>query len=164
MEELTLRDVREEDFEAFFEHQLDPVARHMAAFAAEDPADRDKFMERWRRILANDKVVKKTILCDGLVAGHIVSFTQLGETGVGYWLGKQYWGQGLATRALAEFLEYVPTRPLYARVVKDNVASRRVLEKCGFKIHGEDRGFAHGRGEEVEEYVLRLDAPARTIS
>ena len=157
MEEPVLRDVREEDFEAFFDHQVDPVARHMAAFAAEDATNREAFIARWGRILANDKVIKKTIMCDGQVAGHIVSFSQLGETGVGYWLGREFWGQGLATRALAEFLEHTKTRPLYARVAKDNIASRRVLEKCGFTIHAEDKGFAHGRGEEVEEYVLRLD-------
>ena len=33
----------------------------------------------------------------------------------------------------------------------------RVLEKCGFSVCAEDKGFADGRGAEVEEYVLRLD-------
>ena len=55
------------------------------------------------------------------------------------------------------FLEFVTVRPLYARAAKDNIGSRRVLEKCGFVICGEDKGFAHARGAEIEEYVLRLD-------
>jgi hydroxyacylglutathione hydrolase len=40
----------------------------------------------------------------------------------------------------------------------DNAASIRVLTKCGFLIVGEGRGFAHGRNEETDEVVLRLDA------
>ncbi len=41
-------------------------------------------------------------------------------------------------------------------MAKDNVASIRVLEKCGFVITNEGREFAAGRGEEVAEYVLTL--------
>ena len=73
-----------------------------------------------------------------------------------YWLGREFWGKGIASRALRVFLREVQVRPLYARVAKDNVASLRVLQKCGFEIRGEARGFAHARGEEVEELVLEL--------
>ena len=66
--------------------------------------------------------------------------------------------KGVATRALSEFLGHVQVRPMYARVVKDNIASLRVLEKCGFTICGEGKGFAYARGEEVEEFILRLKA------
>jgi RimJ/RimL family protein N-acetyltransferase len=48
--------------------------------------------------------------------------------------------------------------PIYARVVKDNIASLRVLEKCGFDICGESKGFADARGQEFEEFILRLEA------
>jgi RimJ/RimL family protein N-acetyltransferase len=48
-------------------------------------------------------------------------------------------------------------RPIYARVARDNFGSRRVLEKCGFKIIGESKGFANARGEEIEE-LLELQA------
>ncbi len=68
-------------------------------------------------------------------------------------------GKGIATRALSDFLAHVNrTRPMYARVAKDNLGSRRVLEKCGFKIVGESKGFAKARGEEIEELVLELQA------
>lgn len=46
------------------------------------------------------------------------------------------------------------------RTAKDNLASLRVLQKCGFVITGEDQGFANARGAEIEEYVLTLYAPA----
>ena len=49
---------------------------------------------------------------------------------------------------------HVPLRS--ARVAKDNLGSRRVLEKRGFAIVGEARGFANARGEEIEELVLEL--------
>lgn len=71
-------------------------------------------------------------------------------------MGREFWGRGLATAALAQFLQIQTTRPLYARAAKDNVASIRVLQKCGFTICGQDKGFANGRLAEVEEYILKL--------
>lgn len=156
-----LRDVTDADLPIFFEQQLDPDANAMAAFTARDPADREAFMAHWATNRRNDANTMKTILVDGAVAGNIVSYVQDGETDVGYWLGKPFWGKGIATRALSAFLEHVTVRPLYARAVKDNIASLRVLEKCGFTIIGEDKGFANGRGKEVEEFILRLGASER---
>ena len=75
---------------------------------------------------------------------------------MGYWIGKEYWGKGVATQALAQFLEDVKTRPLYAHVAKHNIASRRVLEKCGFVICGEDR-TVDASGGVIEEDVLKLE-------
>ena len=48
-------------------------------------------------------------------------------------------------------------RPIFARAATDNIGSLRVLQKCGFMIIGENKDFANGRGEETEEYILRLD-------
>ncbi len=158
---ILLRDVTEGDLPTFFEQQLDPVANHMAAFTAKDPANRDAFMAHWTRILGDECITKKTILLDGQVAGHVVSFERFGVPEVSYWIGKEYWGKGLATQALWEFLGQLTARPLYARAAKDNIASIRVLEKCGFIICGEDRGFSNARGVEVEEFILKLGANAR---
>ncbi len=94
----------------------------------------------------------------GRVVGHIASFDLEGHREVTYWIGREDWGRGIATRALEEFLlQLEATRPLYAHAASDNAASIRVLTKCGFLIVGEGRGFAHGRGEETDEVVLRLD-------
>ena len=108
----------------------------MAAFPARE---RDAFMAHWAKILGDEAAVIKTIVADGQVAGNIVSWEQFGEREVGYWLGKQYWGKGVATKALAAFLGHVRARPLFAHVAKHNIGSRRVLEKCGFVICGEER-------------------------
>ncbi|MCU0611670.1 MAG: GNAT family N-acetyltransferase [Candidatus Eisenbacteria bacterium] len=153
---VALRPTTEDDLAAFFAHQLDPEANRMAAFTAKDPADLGAFLALWGRILRDDAITKWTIISDGRVAGHIVGFQQFGKPSVCYWLGREYWGRGIATEALMQFLRHVTIRPLYARAAKDNIGSLRVLEKCGFKVSGESKGFSIARGVEVEEYILEL--------
>ncbi len=148
-----LRAVLDSDLLIFFEHQLDPVATQMAAFPARD---RDAFMDHWAKIRAEDTNILRTIVFDGQVAGNIVSREQAGRRQVGYWLGKDFWGQGIATRALAAFTGDVSVRPLFAHVAKHNVASRRVLEKCGFTVESEDRDVSSIMDHPVEEYLLKL--------
>jgi RimJ/RimL family protein N-acetyltransferase len=152
---ILLRDVMESDLPIFFEHQLDPAANVMAAFTARDPTDHDAFMAHWAKILADPSIVKQTILSDGRVAGHIGCWTAE-EREVGYWLGREFWGQGIATQALSAFVRLVTERPLFAHAAKDNYASLHVLQKCGFAIVGEGRGFANARGAETEEWILSL--------
>jgi hypothetical protein len=60
--------------------------------------------------------------------------------------------------ALRIALDVGNSRPLYARAAKDNTASIRVLQKCGFKIISEDKGFSISRSEVVEEYILKLSS------
>ena len=155
---LRLREVRDDDLSVFFEYNRDPEAVGMAAFTSKDPDDRAAFDAHWARIRAADDVLNRTIEIDGRVVGSVSSYVQDGDTEVTYWLGREFWGRGIATAALAGFLNEQTTRPIYARAVKDNAGSLRVLEKCGFVVIGEDRGFANGRGQEVDEYVLELAA------
>jgi RimJ/RimL family protein N-acetyltransferase len=161
-DDIVLRDVTDDDLPIFFEQQLDPDAIYMAAFTSKDPTDRDAFMAHWARIRADETIINRTILCDGQVAGSVASFEDAGQLEVTYWLGREFWGRGIATRALAALLEYQTTRPIYARAAKDNAASLRVLQKCGFVITGEDKGYANARGEVIEEYLLTLAADTET--
>ena len=151
---LILRDVSESDLPIFFEQQLDPEATAMAAFPARD---RESFMAHWKKIMADENLIQKTILFDGQVAGNIVSWEQDGVQEVGYWLGREFWGKGIATQALSEFLKQVKTRPLVAHVAKGNIGSQRVLEKCGFKFV-EAYTFLDKQGTELEEYILKLES------
>ncbi len=96
-------------------------------------------------------------MAEGQVAGHIACYPDGEGIEVTYWLGREFWGRGLATQALNEMLRLVVDRPLFARAASDNVGSLRVLEKCGFESIGTNKDFANGRGEETEEYILRLD-------
>ena len=143
-----LREVIDTDLPILFEQQMDPEANQMAAFPARD---RDAFMAHWSRILSDETLIKRTILFQGQVAGNIGCFEMKGVRQVGYWIGRQYWGRGIATAALSDLLKDISVRPLYAYVAKHNIASLRVLEKCGFVICGEEKDG------EIEEVVLRLD-------
>lgn len=149
---VNLRDVTESDLPILFEQQLDPEAAAMAAFPSRN---REAFMDHWRKLMADPSLLLRTVLFDGQIAGSIVCFELEGEREVGYWIGKEFWGKGIATQALMQFLDLIQTRPLYGHVAKHNVASRRVLEKGGFKLIGEGK-YTNPAGEEVEEYILKL--------
>jgi RimJ/RimL family protein N-acetyltransferase len=127
--EVRLRDVVETDLSIFFEHQRDPEAAGMAAF---EPRDRAAFSAHWSRILADDALIAKAVLVDERVAGNVVSWEADGDRLVGYWIGREFWGAGVAPAALRAFVDLVPARPLRAHVATTNVGSVRVLEKCGF--------------------------------
>jgi len=127
-----LRNVEANDLPLFFEHQRDPIAVAMVAF---NSRDRAAFDQHWAKLLADDSLLKQTIIVDGEVAGNIGSWTSEGNREIGYWLDRAFWGRGVATEALAAFLGLEPIRPLYAEVARHNVGSIRVLEKCGFKFH-----------------------------
>ena len=138
---IQLRDVEADDLALFFEHQRDPVAVAMVAFQSRDRAE---FAQHWAKLLADDTLLKKTIVvassvsadspAQNQVAGHIGSWTADGKREVGYWLDRAFWGHGIATEALTAFLRLEQTRPLYAGVAKHNAASIRVLQKCGFTL------------------------------
>jgi RimJ/RimL family protein N-acetyltransferase len=153
---LVLREVVEKDLPVFFDHQRDPEAAQMAAFT---PRDRDAFMAHWTtNVLGGEGALVRTILVDGTVAGNVVSWMQDGRRLVGYWVGREHWGRGVATRALALFVDEIPFRPLYAHVATSNVASIRVLQKCGFAPTGED---PEASDDGVEEVVMALGGEAR---
>jgi len=153
MSDILLRPVTETDLPIIFEQMSDSESSAMAAVPSRD---RETFNAHWAKIMANEDTIIRTIEVDGQVAGHLVSFMIEEEREVGYWLGRKFWGRGIASEALRQFLGVVKTRPLFGRVAKHNLASKRVLEKCGFKFIGEDK-YTNRANEEVNEFVLRLD-------
>ncbi|MEV0176486.1 GNAT family N-acetyltransferase [Streptomyces sp. NPDC050803] len=154
--QIALREVHDSDLPVFFRQMNDPEALRMAAFTPKDPADWDAFTAHWKRVRASD-AVNRTVLVDGDVVGSAAVYGEPGEREVTYWIDRAYWGRGIATAALRALLAEVPERPLYARAAADNDASRRVLEKCGFRLSAQARGFAAARGEEIDEVVLTLE-------
>jgi RimJ/RimL family protein N-acetyltransferase len=156
--DVSLRPLVDADLDAIYEQMKDPEAVRMAAFTAEDPGDRHAFLAHMSRIRDDPSCVQRVIEADGTIAGTIGSFIMGDRTEVTYWIDRARWGRGIASAALQSFLSSVTTeRPLFARAATDNAASLRVLEKAGFRRIGVDRGFARGRGEEIEETILRLD-------
>lgn len=150
MSGVSLREVEDADLDVFFANQQDPQSYAMAGFP---PRNRDAFFEHWAKIRADPSTVNRTIVADGRVAGDIVSWEQDGQRALGYWVSRELWGQGVASRALALFLGVVTHRPLYAHVVVHNAGSIRVLEKCGFRRDGPPVMAPDG----VEEWSYVLD-------
>lgn len=157
---VSLREVLPADLAVFFRNQQDPLANELAAFPERDW---DAFLRhRKQLLLGNSTTLENTVLADGSVAGHILSWLQDGERFLGYWLGREHWGKGIATAALRQFLQVDVHRPLCAQVALHNVASQRVLEKCGMRrVRGPERA-----PDGVQEYLYRLDAggPLRNAS
>ena len=129
----------------------------MAAFTSENPGDGDAFLDHWKKIMADNTSTIGTIVFDGKVAGYVSKYRDEDRPEVTYWIGRDYWGRGIATAALKKFLQTVRERPLYARVAKDNAGSFRVLEKCGFRVSGEGSGYANARREITAEYIMSLE-------
>ena len=147
---IRIRPVEERDLPVFFEHQVDPVAAAMALFPSRDRA---AFDAHWARVLNDPSNITRAVEADGATVGNIGSWEHDGERDVGYWIGREHWGRGIATAALAAFVTEVTARPLHAHVATSNVASIRVLEKCRFVVVGEPSAGDDG----VEELLMRLD-------
>ena len=146
---LELRDVLDSDLPILFEHQWDPEANRMAAFPARE---RDAFLAHWRgKVLVNPSNGRKTVLVDGHVAGYVVSWNADDLRLAGYWIGRAFWGRGVASAALAAYLQHEQTRPLCAWVAVHNTGSIRVLEKCGFQR------MSTREHEGVVEHFYRLE-------
>lgn len=133
MAAVKLREVRDEDLETFFAHQQDPGAAEMAAMP---PRDRDAFLAHWARVRADPANILRTVVVGDVVAGNIVSWEQDGTRLVGYWIGREHWGRGVATAALGQLAAMLPDRPIHAHVAAANTGSIQVLRKCGFHPAG----------------------------
>jgi RimJ/RimL family protein N-acetyltransferase len=140
---MMLRNVVDDDLRIFFEHQQDPEANSMAVFRAREW---DAFVSHWRHKVLGDQV-----------AGYVGSWKADGKRLVAYWIGRDYWGRGIARLALDEFLSaHEHHRPIHAYVALSNARSIRVLEKCGFQRVREATGGADG----VTEVLFLFDGAA----
>ena len=138
-ERVILRAVEPADLPIFFEHQRDPVALVMAGMPRPRAARRSTSTGRGSWPTTPSRI--RTIVADGEVAGNVLSFERDGRREVGYWIGRDHWGRGVATAALVAFLGEEEARPLHAGVEPHNGGSLRVLEKCGFAVCGEEDGL-----------------------
>lgn len=157
MVEVALRSVEEGDLDTLYELMRDPESVRMAAFVARDPDDREAFDRHMAKLRTSPDLIVRAVTGDGRFLGTIGRFFVESDAEITYWIDRAVWGQGIASRALALFLEMVEVRPLYARAASDNLGSLRVLEKAGFSVVGTEVAYAAARGGEIEETVLRLD-------
>lgn len=154
---IRLRTIVESDLSVFFEQQRESEACRMAAFP---PRDCASFFSHWKnKILGDESVPAFAIDVEGQTAGYVLSWKDGDRRLVGFWLGQAFWNQGIATRAVGEYLRDVTERPLYAHVARENIASIRVLEKCGFVVMSAEIASSKDTAAEVR---LRLTETRRS--
>lgn len=133
--------MRDADLPILFTQLQDPESVRMAGSIADDPSNRARFEAHWARNRQDPDATMRTIVGrSGEIVGHTAVFGPTGEREVTYWIGREYWGRGAASSALRELLSTVPDRPLHARAAAEDIASVRVLEKCGYLVTGHERG------------------------
>lgn len=154
---ITLRKTTVEDLEHLFRFQADDEANYIAAFNSKDPKDKEAYINKWTGIVQRPDINMQTIFADDVLVGSVVHFDMGDETNVSYWIDRPQWGRGIATKALELFLADTDKPVLYGRVAFDNVGSQKVLEQNGFVKTGTETGYANGRGQEIEEFIYRLE-------
>lgn len=167
-EHLTLRPIREADVDAVYAAHID--IRNRGAFfplgVLSETAFKRAFAEHgfWQR----DEGMLLMITSDGEIAGHIEFFKP-----VGYWdafelsyllYDARFARRGYPTEAVMLLVDYLfavkKQNRIQLVIVPDNLASRRIADKCGFTLEGTVRGafFNGGRNQDVLLYsLLRTD-------
>lgn len=153
---ITLTKTVKEDLYVLFEFQLNEEAIYLAAFTPKDPSDKNAYIEKFTKHIADPSINMRTINFNDQIVGSIAKFVLEDEAEITYWIDRKFWGKGIASLALNDFLKNEHTRPIKGRVAFDNYASQKVLEKCGFIKIGNDHGFANARQAEIEEYIYKL--------
>ncbi|MEO0482265.1 MAG: GNAT family N-acetyltransferase [Planctomycetota bacterium] len=154
--DISLRRVLPADLPVLFDFQCDVVANQMAVV---NPRSSQGFAEHWDRVLADPQVFVRAVVEDGSLAGSVTCFPLHGKTWVGYWLGRRYWGRGIATQAVSLMLGDIHVRPLFARIAASNLASCRVVERLGFVAAETCHSPATDRFPACHETIYRLGQP-----
>jgi RimJ/RimL family protein N-acetyltransferase len=145
-----------DDLNSLYVFQIDQQANLMAAFTSKDYADKEAYITKYSKFLSDPDILMCTIRLKGLVIGSISKYVMFEENEITYWIDKDYWGKGIASLALNEFLKMESARPIFGRTAFDNLASQKVLMNNGFVKIGVDKGFANARGMEIEEFIFKL--------
>lgn len=135
-EKLSLMPITEADLPTLFTFESDPVASQMADFPSRDEA---VFYQHWQqKVIAVPDAIAQGIWLQDKLIGSMLSWynpkDSLIENGrlIGYWIGREYWGRGIATQALELFLPLLPKEPLFAYVAAHNIGSLKVIKRYGF--------------------------------
>lgn len=79
---------------------------------------------------------------------------------LGYWLGEEYWGNGIITKAITQMIDFgfktCDITRIYARPFGTNLASQRVLEKAGFKLEARIEKNIYKNGEVLDELIYAV--------
>lgn len=106
----------------------------------------------------------RAIEVDGKAVGNVGVFFKddvyCKSAELGYWLGEEYWGNGIMSRAVEQLCDYVFENYDIARIFAEpfatNVGSRRVLEKAGFELEGILKKSVFKNGKFVDGCIYAL--------
>lgn len=170
-EQIQLRPWREEDAEGLYLLATDPEVGPRAGWSPHRNIGESR--EVIRTIFANDHtwaiVRKASDEPIGCIGYYLPSESNIGigphDAEVGYWVGRPWWNQGIATEALRLIIDYCfiekGFHTLWADYFPDNSASGRVLQKCGFRDTGRQNLISHLTiGADRPVKVMRLDRPS----
>jgi len=94
----------------------------------------------------------------GVVGLHLERATRSGR--VGYWVGRRFWGHGVASEAAGRVVRWglanLDMDRITAAVATDNPASAAVLRRIGFRQTGEGTGHSVARG--ADHPIWRFEA------
>lgn len=97
------------------------------------------------------------VLLDGKNIGHVQAAPLKVGWEIGYHIAEEHVGRGYATEAVRAFLPVIMEKmgisSILGKCVAENTASRRVLEKCGFRLEYEGEGKSHGVVRQVCQFV-----------
>ncbi len=166
-ERVKIRKLKISDAQDIYENAKDEeVTRWMLNIPHPYPRDEArKFIRRTYYRLKKKKgydfgiVLKNTDEIIGMVSlGNIDWKNKNAE--VGYWLGKKYWGKGLIIEAVKLILKFgfgkLKLHRIYAHLFEENIGSKKVLEKCGFKLEAIMREalFKHNKWHNELKYGI----------
>lgn len=104
-------------------------------------------------------LVYPILLADGTNVGYMQLVPIEEGYEVGYHIGGKYTKRGYATEALKVFLpaimEKVEIDKVYGICVSENIASKKVMEKCGFQKEYEGMGLYQGESRQIVKYAYK---------
>ena len=164
---LILRNWKESDAEALYEHAKDPAVGPMAGWPPHESVEHSR--EIIRTVFAAPEtyavILKDTgepIGCAGIMPGEGMNKRAFGsyEAEIGYWIGRHHWGNGYAPEAVSMLLRRCFTQlgmsAVWCAYYDGNQKSRRVMDKCGFGYHHTETGKPSPLGDMRTEHFMRM--------
>ncbi|PCI60927.1 MAG: hypothetical protein COB37_08980 [Kordiimonadales bacterium] len=149
-----------DDVEPIFSLQDDRKAARMAMSG--DAISFDLFKQRMERMLVADPkdAGMSIIWVGGKRAGYVgYGRKKDGKLAIDYQVARNYWGQGIATKAVYGFMQALPDvaqrETMYAVVIADNIGSQKVMEKCGFTEARRAMGYSILHKRQVEQILYQ---------
>ncbi len=148
--DILLRELKVSDADEMYKHVKDiEISKWTANIPFPYPeGESKKFILKTQRMRRSKKLYSFGIVLKvtGNVIG-VVSLMKVNEKNknseIGYWIAKRYWNKGYMTGAVRLMTEFgfreLRLHRIYAKPFKENIASRKVLEKSGFALEGEIR-------------------------